>query len=222
MNKLFINSLIMNIEKIRRDNLHRYIMENFKNIRKFTIHYTVNYGNIYSMLKGERPFGERIARELETKIGLSAGFLDQEDALLSATNDKKIPIFNNKLSAGQGNKVFDEEIIGYHLLNINDLKNEGLEVKNLCVFFVRGDSMTPEIQDGSKVLVDTSQTTLTDNKIYAIAVDNEIFIKKIFKDLSSDKIILRSENNTYPDKIFKTTQELRVIGRVVYLLGKRL
>ena len=208
----------MNIEKIRRDNLDKYIKENFKNIRRFTMEYGVNYGNIYTMLKGERPFGERVARELETKIGISPGFFDQVDL----STDAKIPIFGNKLSAGYGNKVFDEEIIGYHLLNISDLKNEGLEVKNLCIFFIRGDSMTPEIQDGSKVLVDTSQTELIENKIYAVAVNNEIFVKKIFKDLSANTIILRSENQSYPDKIFHINDELRIIGRVVYLLGKRL
>ena len=99
-------------------------------------------------------------------------------------------------------------------------KNEGLDKKNLCIFFVRGDSMLPEIQDGAKVLIDISQRELVNNKIYAVSVNNEIFIKKLFQD--KNQIILRSENHDYKDKIYKTTDELNVIGRAVYILGKRL
>ena len=212
----------MNIEKVRRDNLKKYISENHKNRRQFSLKFGVNYGNLHSILKGERPFGERLARELETKLGISTGFFDKPEYDFSAPEETKIAIYSNKLSAGSGNKVFDEEIIGFHSLNSSDLRNEGLDEKNLCVFFVRGDSMLPEIQDGSKVLVDVSQNKLIDNKIYAISIDNDIYIKRIFLEIGSKKIVLRSENKTYPDKIFNTADELRVIGRVVYLLGKRM
>ncbi len=212
----------MNIEKTRRDNLAKYITNTHKNRRQFALQYEFNYGNMHSMLKGTRAFGERIARELEAKLGLAAGFFDQEDIDLTKIPETKIPIYANKLSAGSGNRVFAEEIIGYHLLNPADLKNEGLEEKQLCIFFVRGDSMLPEIQDGAKVLVDVSQTKLIDNKIYAISIDNEIFIKKLFKEPGANKITIRSENKSYPDKIYNHAEELKIIGRVVYLLGKRL
>ena len=211
---------VMIIEKIRRANLEKYIALNYKNRRKFSMKYGINYGNLYSILKGDRPFGERLARDLEEKLELELGTLDHIDSNLTEQPVTKIAIYENKLSAGSGNKIFAEEVIGYHMFASDDLKNEGLDKKNLCIFFVRGDSMLPEIQDGAKVLIDISQRELVNNKIYAVSVNNEIFIKKLFQD--KNQIILRSENHDYKDKIYKTTDELNVIGRAVYILGKRL
>ena len=219
--KLFLDNK-MNIEKIRRDNLVKYIALNYKNKRQFSLIHNINYGNLYTILKAERPFGERFARDLEANLGVTPGFFDQFEDNLSNHEQIKIPIYGNKLSAGNGNNVFDEEIIGFHLLNTADLRNEGLDEKNLCAFYVSGDSMLPEIPDGAKILVDVAQKNLIDNKIYAISIESEIFIKKLFKELGTRNLILRSENKNYPDKIYNNTTDLKIIGRVVYLLGKRL
>lgn len=212
----------MNVEKIRRKNLQNYITTNYPNKRKFTLAYSLNYGNLYSILKGERPFGERLARDLEQKIGLQENSLDQDDSTMLNQTETRIPVYANKLSAGNGNLAFNEAIVSYHLFNSEDLRNEGFNEKNLCVFYVRGDSMLPEIQDGAKVLVDLTQGELIDNKIYAISINNEIYIKKLFNQLGSNKVVIHSENNNYPDATLKLNDEFKIIGKVVYLLGKRL
>ena len=170
----------MNIEKTRRANLQKYIASNYQNKRRFTLAYSLNYGNLYSILKGERPFGERLARDLENKIGLQEGSLDLNNSGLLPQTETQIPVYANKLSAGSGNLAFNEAIIGYHLFNTEDLHHEGFNERSLCVFYVRGDSMLPDIQDGAKVLVDLTQTELIDNKVYAISINNEIYIKKLF------------------------------------------
>ena len=82
--------------------------------------------------------------------------------------------------------------------------------------------MSPELLEGQKVIVDTAQTEIIDNRIYAISVNHDIFIKKMFKELGSGALIARSENPSYPEKHFKENDELKIIGRVVYLLGKPL
>jgi phage repressor protein C with HTH and peptisase S24 domain len=213
----------MNIETVRRKNLGKYIKENYKNLRRFSVKYSINYGNLHSMLKGERAFGERFARDLETQIGLAYNFFDRDENYHDTKiNEMEIPIYGNKLSAGGGNKVFDEEVVGYHLLNSHDLKAEGLLKENLCIFYVKGDSMLPEIQDGAKVLVDVSQNKLIDNKIYAFSINGEVYIKELFKESKSPQVIIRSANKEYPDKKLDSADEFKIIGRVVYLLGRRL
>jgi phage repressor protein C with HTH and peptisase S24 domain len=210
----------LEIENIRRANLEALIAKNYKNKRQFCLKHTFNYGSLYSTLKGERPFGERLAREIEARLGLEQYVLDKSKSEL--LTEARIPEYHLRLSAGNGCRVWDEEVKRHHLMDRFELKNMGWHEETLCIFTVVGDSMLPEIHEGNRVIVDTSATVIIDNKIYAICVNGEIFIKRLFKDIGNNRILVRSDNQAYPDKYLTLNEEFIVVGRVVYLLGKLL
>ena len=72
--------------EIRRLNLQRLIDEAFGgNQSRFVSTYELNQGEISALLRGVRAFGERKARNLESKIGLAHKALD-------LPNPREIPV----------------------------------------------------------------------------------------------------------------------------------
>lgn len=211
------------VNAIRVNNFLRLVEEHFAgSVNAFAKTHGISPTSYYMILNGNRKFGSKVAKTVEQLFKLQPGQLDIEDGVTEYETVAQIPVYGNCLSAGNGNTIFEQNIVRYHPVDRNDIKIFGWKETNLCIFEVQGDSMTPELHEGQKVIVDTSQIEIIDNRIYAISVHNDIFIKKMFKELGSGKLIARSENTAYPEKHFNGNDEFKVVGRVVYLLGKAL
>ncbi|MBP9742804.1 MAG: helix-turn-helix transcriptional regulator [Burkholderiales bacterium] len=208
---------------IRIKNFLKLVEQHFEgSINAFATANDISPNPYYMIINGTRPFGVKAAKTVELIFKLQPGQLDAENCISSHSTVAQLPVYGNRLSAGNGNTIFDEEIIRYHAVDRNDIKTFGWKEENLCIFEVYGDSMTPKLYEGQKVIVDTAQSDIIDNRIYAISVHNDIFIKKLFKDIGSGSLIARSENTAYPEKNFTQNDEVKIIGRVVYLLGQAL
>lgn len=89
---------------------------------------------------------------------------------------------------------------------------------NMVLMRVSGNSMEPEIQNNDVVLIDQSKTTIFASKIYAVAFEDCVYIKRIEKDLNG--IILVSSNSNYsPIQIImneQTENQFKIIGRVLW------
>jgi repressor LexA len=82
---------------------------------------------------------------------------------------------------------------------------------------VFGESMEPDIKDGSLVFVDKTQIEIKKTGIYVVRVKNEIYIKTL--QLEKSNIILKSINTVFND-IEINIEELDIIGRVCGILIK--
>ena len=82
---------------------------------------------------------------------------------------------------------------------------------------VRGDSMSPQINDGDVVLVNTRHRSISNGRIYVVIYDSAYMVKRVYK--YSNHIELHSENPSYlPIHITRKqikTYGFRVIGYVV-------
>lgn len=79
-----------------------------------------------------------------------------------------------------------------------------------------GNSMSPTIDSGDRLIVehwDGSQ--IQDNKVYVFCFNNEIFVKRISKNL--DEIIIKSDNPEYRTRTIsgKSAEELILIGKII-------
>lgn len=73
---------------------------------------------------------------------------------------------------------------------------------------VHGDSMSPLIDDGSKILI-KKQTSVDSGQIAAVLVDDEeAVVKKVL--YSDDTVELHSVNPYYPPRVFKNNDVTRV------------
>lgn len=77
---------------------------------------------------------------------------------------------------------------------------------------VEGDSMQPQIPDGSLAFVKIN-TYLDSGKIYVVDADGKVYIKKVY--FEKDKVTLKSINPDYKDIIIENPENFRVIGEVV-------
>jgi phage repressor protein C with HTH and peptisase S24 domain len=209
------------LNAIRVNNFLRLVKEHFDgSINAFAKKYGISPTPYYMITKGNRQFGSKVAKTVEQLFKLQPGNLDLDGGIAEYETVLHIPVYSNRLSAGHGNTIFEQNIVRYHSVDRSDIKIFGWKEETLCVFEIQGDSMVPELYDGQKVIVDISQNEIIDNRIYAISMENDIFIKKMFKEIGSGKLIARSENPVYPEKHFNMHDDLKVVGRVVYLLGR--
>ncbi len=79
-----------------------------------------------------------------------------------------------------------------------------------------GNSMSPTIDNGDKLIVEHwDGNQIQDNKIYVFCYNNEIFVKRLSKNL--DEIIIKSDNPEYRIRTIngKSTEELVLIGKII-------
>ncbi len=116
-------------------------------------------------------------------------------------------------SCGSGNIVFSEEKIK---LPIPEILISGFsKLKEYSMINAAGNSMAPTIDSGDKLIVEHWKgEQIQDNKIYVFCFNNEIFVKRLSKNL--DEIIIKSDNPEYRIRTISgnTVNELILIGKI--------
>lgn len=131
-----------------------------------------------------------------------------------------IPQYSTKGACGSGALNDHVEVVGGLAFKRDWLKRFGLKESNACVIYASGSSMSPTLEDGDVVLLDTSAKELQNGKVYALCIDNEVRIKRV--RVSFGKITLVSDNLDklrYPDEEVPPEVQLDVIGRGVWQGG---
>lgn len=125
----------------------------------------------------------------------SGSIVRTEDADRDNTHEK-IAMYDFKLSAGNGNTDWvmnkNEDPLTFHS---RWFKQKRLEPENLRAMYVRGDSMTPELNDWDTVIIDISNIELIDGEIYAIIFKDKFYIKRIRR--TENGFLLVSSNPEY-------------------------
>lgn len=86
------------------------------------------------------------------------------------------------------------------------------------VINARGDSMQPFLQDRDKLIVEHwNGGQIIDNCIYVFRYANELFVKRLVKNIT--QIVIKSDNPLYePIKISDKDTDFEVIGQIVGLM----
>lgn len=150
-----------------------------------------------------------------SNIRLVRDFPDVTDIQVMAYRDAEF-------AAGSGATDVDETPGEYVTFKASWIKRKGFMVESLRVIYVRGDSMSPRIQDGDAVLIRTDQTELMDDRIYAFNFSGLARLKRIIRR-SNGNIVLKSDNDPDGDLREELTPEtfdqLRIIGKAVWVGG---
>jgi phage repressor protein C with HTH and peptisase S24 domain len=127
------------------------------------------------------------------------------------------------LSAGPGQYAWKQEVVdNSHAFRREWLKQKGLYKDQCRLITVKGDSMSPYLQDGDSVLVNMADRAIRSGEVYAIAVEEELRVKRLVKR-SDGALEVRSDNPSpqYPTEVLegRRIERLNVIGRVVWRGG---
>lgn len=88
----------------------------------------------------------------------------------------------------------------------------GANKNSLHIVYAIGDSMSPTIYDGQPVIIDTSDSRITRDGIYAFVFQHGLFLKRV--QCEPTRIKLLSDNKNYDPIIVEEQDNLSVVGRV--------
>src|SRR5690606_23982993 len=115
----------------------------------------------------------------------------------------------------------EAEPLGFHLFEAQWLRSVTRAAPaHLAVLRVDGDSMEDTLRDGDFVLVDRSQSRFGREGIYALAIGENAWVKRLSLNLREKLIRIISDNPAYPPQELEE-QELFLIGRVVWIVGRK-
>lgn len=133
-----------------------------------------------------------------------------------------IPRLDVHLSAGGGREQVEIELVkdNPQAFRSEWIRLMRLKPNKLAAMRASGESMEPTIHDGDSLLVDTSQVTVSDGKVYALWYDGGERVKRLFR-LPGGGLRIVSDNPRYPTvEVAPGEQEhVRLIGRVVHRSG---
>lgn len=117
-----------------------------------------------------------------------------------------------RLGAGSS-LITNGDVTGMYAFRQDFIKEMGGNAESLVLFDVMGDSMEPTIPDGSAVLVNMRETDVRSGLIYAIRVEEELMVKRLFRH--PDVLICKSDNEKHPNiEISGESPNFDVFGRV--------
>ena len=134
-----------------------------------------------------------------------------------ATDMINLPLYSVEASAGHGSLPTTEEIVDQIAFRESFLRDLGAHPLKCSIIWAKGDSMQPTIPDGSILIVDLSQTEISNGCLYVFNVAGDLLVKRARRKLDAS-IELISDNEIYPLETVRKSDldQLRVIGRVVY------
>ena len=133
----------------------------------------------------------------------------------------RIPRLAVGASAGAGALDPDERGAGTIGFDPAYMRELGGNPAALSAIKVRGDSMSPTLDDGDDIMVDGSDAAdrLRDG-IYVLRLDDALNVKRIAMNPADGRLTIRSDNPAYPSFPDCDPARIQIIGRVVWV-GRR-
>ena len=129
-----------------------------------------------------------------------------------------VPLYNARASAGPGALNGDAEVVEQLAFQRSWLKKMNVKPGNACLLRVKGDSMSPLLQDGDIALIDQSKSKIRNGRAYAfVDIDGQTRIKRL-EQLDEKTLLLRSDNPNHTWELRKATElnRIKMIGEVVW------
>jgi phage repressor protein C with HTH and peptisase S24 domain len=129
-----------------------------------------------------------------------------------------VPMVEARLSAGTGSFEGGATIERRYAFRSDWINTKG-QPSQMVLMRVAGDSMEPQIFNEDVVLVDQSQTTPRAGGLFAVGVEDLVYLKVV--DAVPGKFILKSYNEAYApleiDARGDLADGIRIIGRAVWI-----
>lgn len=128
-----------------------------------------------------------------------------------------IPSYDVSASAGFGafvDREWAEDYMPFQTNFLNSLTHTPSE--NLSVIKVMGDSMSPTLNDGDRILVDTLETTPGRAGVYVLRSDEVLNVKRVSVNPSTGFLSIKSDNPLYENWNDVDPETVHIIGKVLW------
>jgi hypothetical protein len=190
------------------------------------------------LLAGQKSFGEKAARNIEAKLGLPRGCLDQPDGCLRSSvrvgeppatytvthpdDDHLIPQYAAGGAMGHG-LILEENPPGlikgwrvdHEWLRLNVRHHTGIQ--NLCIVTGFGPSMRGMFNPGDPLLCDRGVKVVDVDAVYFFRIADHGFIKMLQRIPTAEGIVIRakSKNPDYDPFDITDKMDFEVFGRIL-------
>jgi len=146
-------------------------------------------------------------------ISINWFFFNQlPETLIEATSDYIILKYQKSITTSAGGGAINNELNSTPLIIDKQLLDHiKSSYKYTEIIQVSGESMEPDIKDGSLVFIDKSQVDINRPGVYVVNTIDGLFIKEI--EVKDDRIILKSTNESFID-IELNANDVCIVGRV--------
>lgn len=164
----------------------------------------------------------RIAKRLKVRVEwLETGKGAMEAPALAEPDTDWSDIVGVRQAAALGDGSVADEYAETHKLKFraDSLRRKKLRPDKLAVIYGKGDSMFPTIKDGDAILVDTSDRTPRDGKLYVITYNGDLLAKRLVE--LGGRWFIESDNRTDPKwhkpQPLDGTKGIEIHGRVRWI-----
>lgn len=205
----------ISLDQTRRHNLLKIIADKgFKSTTAFAKQYGLFTSNLSLILNGSREFTDRLAKNIEAKLGIEPGTLSKYEA----KNDECY-LINNFTIVSDSNNIDQLKDDGTFLsINQKLLELDKNNIQNLISLppssMLDRESMAGILNKNSCLVFDKSQTQLIDGKIYLVNVKNKILIRKC-SVINNQRFFITSLPDIYKE-ILATNSYITIIGKLIY------
>lgn len=176
-----------------------------------------------SNLENDKNEGSVALAAIAIECGVSVAWLDREEGpmILEAGEEGWLNVPSYDQAAHLGDGADPAEYAETHKLKFraDSLERKGLRAHNLHVYYGKGDSMEPRIQNGDAILFNTAETAPVDGAIFVVRYDGGYFAKRLEK--LGNQWFLVSDNKDDPKwrkpRLIDMTKDFEIIGRVRWI-----
>lgn len=178
----------------------------------------INYDNFRKQkARGSIPYYEIMSFLAKRNISINWFFFNQlPESLIENTSNYIILKYQKNIIGSAGGGAINYEINPEPLIIDKQLLDHiNSSYKYTEVLQVFGESMEPEIKDGSLIFVDKSKKEINDKDIFLIRASEGVFVKKI--KIEDNRYYMKSINNLYTEI---ELNEFDIIGTIKGILVK--
>lgn len=194
----------------------------------------ITQGAVSQYLNGRIPMNYRTLKAFSAALGIEDTDIrddlpEQQYNSPAPSDDDYTDVTGYSQAAGLGAGAEAEEYAETHSLKFKktSLRRRGIYNRPLAIYYGKGDSMEPTIEDGDAIMFDTSDTRVVDGALYVIQVDGigrpEYFVKRAM--LLDGAVFFTSDNPRgdhqwqKPKRMDAKREPITVIGRVHWIGG---
>lgn len=194
----------------------------------------ITQGAVSQYLNGRIPMNYRTLKAFSAALGIEDTDIrddlpEQQYNSPAPSDDDYMDVTGYSQAAGLGAGAEAEEYAETHSLKFKktSLRRRGIYNRPLAIYYGKGDSMEPTIEDGDAIMFDTSDTRVVDGALYVIQVDGmarpEYFVKRAL--LLDGAVFFTSDNPKgdhhwqKPKRMDSKREPITVVGRVHWIGG---
>ncbi len=183
----------------------------------------VSYDVINKLVRGDnKTTNPENAVKLAEALGFQLGSEVASTEADAPNGSRLVPVYDVSASAGNGATVDAYEAISHSLAFPPDYLKKLTRAKpsDLAIISVKGDSMTPTLNDDDIVMLDASKKNLSYDGLFVLQFGDALHVKRVTRSTAQGMITILSDNRTsYPPQEWPA-DEVTVIGKVIWVGGK--